>query len=379
MAGMETHAGAWREHEHVLCVRLDTIGDVLMTTPALRALRDQREGRRITLLTSRSAALAAQMIPEVDRVVAYDAPWMKTPARDSPWTDCAMIERLRASHFDAAVIFTTFSQSPLPAALMCQLAGIPARLAHCHENPYRLLTEWVPDPEPEQGIRHEVERHLDLVATVGATTERDGLSLQVPPEASASALGRLHRAGHDPDEPWLVAHPGSTAESRRYPAELYVEALGQLSAETGRRVVLTGDANERRLVDDLAAQLGEIAIPLAGSLSFAELCGLIAAAPLLVCGNTGPAHIAAAVGTPVVVLYALTNPQHTPWRSPARVLTHDVPCRWCFRSVCPEGHHDCMRQIAPAAVVEAALELLSPAGVEQHQPSPVPGLRQAVA
>ena len=374
---METDVGAWGEHEKVLCVRLDTIGDVLMTTPALRALRDQREGRRLTLLTSRSATLVAQMVPEIDRVIAYDAPWMKTPAGDSPWTDCAMIERLRASDFDAAVIFTTFSQSPLPAALMCQLAGIPARLAHCRENPYRLLTEWVRETEPEQGIRHEVARHLDLVATVGATSERDGLSLRVPPEAAAAALGRLRQAGHDPAEPWLLAHPGSTAESRRYPPELYAEALAQLSAETGRRVVLTGDASERQLVDDLAGRLGEIALPLAGSLTFAELCGLIAAAPLLVCGNTGPAHVAAAVGTPVVVLYALTNPQHTPWRSPARVLTHDVPCRWCFRSVCAEGHHDCLRLIAPAEVVEAALELLSPSDVEQRQ-SPVPGLRQAV-
>lgn len=374
---METHAGGWGYHEHVLCVRLDTIGDVLMTTPALRALHDQREGRRITLLASRSAALAAQLVPEVDRVIAYDAPWMKTPAGDSPWTDCAMVERLRACDFDAAAIFTTFSQSPLPAALMCQLAGIPARLAHCRENPYRLLTEWVPEPEPDQGIRHEVERHLDLVATVGATTEHDGLSLRVPPEAAAAALGRLRAAGHDPAEPWLLAHPGSTAESRRYPPELYAQALGQLAAETGRRIVLSGDASERRLVEDLAAQLGEVAVPLAGSLSFAELCGLIAAAPLLVCGNTGPAHVAAAVGTPVVVLYALTNPQHTPWRSPARVLTHDVPCRWCFRSVCPQGHHDCMRLIPPGELVGAALELLSTAEVEQREP-PIPGLRRAV-
>jgi lipopolysaccharide heptosyltransferase II len=375
---MEWHAGAWHEHEHVLCVRLDTIGDVLMTTPALRALREQREDRRITLLTSRSAALAAQLVPEIDRVIAYDAPWMKTPGGDSPWNDCAMVERLRASDFDAAAIFATFSQSPLPAALMCQLAGIPARLAHCRENPYRLLTEWVPETEPEQGIRHEVQRHLDLVATVGATTEREGLSLRVPPVAAAAALGRLRAAGHDPSEPWLLAHPGSTAESRRYPPELYARALGQLAAETGRRIVLSGDAGERGLVDDLAARLGEVAVSLAGGLSFAELCGLVAAAPLLICGNTGPAHVAAAVGTPVVVLYALTNPQHTPWRSPARVLTHDVPCRWCFRSTCPEGHHGCMRLIPPAEVVEAALELLSPTAAEQPVSSPVAGLRQVV-
>ena len=82
---------------------------------------------------------------------------------------------------------------------------------------------------------------------------------------------------------------------------------------------------------------------------------------MLVSNNSGPVHVAAAVGTPVVDLYALTNPQHTPWGVPHRVLFHDVPCRYCYKSVCPEGHHDCLRRVPPKAVVEAALSLLSAA------------------
>jgi ADP-heptose:LPS heptosyltransferase len=78
----------------------------------------------------------------------------------------------------------------------------------------------------------------------------------------------------------------------------------------------------------------------------------------LVANNTGPVHIAAAVGTPVVDLYALTNPQHTPWAVPSRVLNHTVPCGPCYKSVCPEGHHDCLRLVAPRDVVRATLELL---------------------
>jgi lipopolysaccharide heptosyltransferase II len=352
----------WDQHRDVLCIRLDAIGDVLMTTPALRALKEQRPDRRLTLLTSRVGAQVAALVPEVDRVVAYDAPWMKAPVADrSPWRDCAMVERLRAGRFDAAVAFATFSQSPLPAALTCHLAGVPRVLAHCRENPYRLIADWVreTEPEPEQGVRHEVERQLDLVGAVGATTPDTTLSLRVPTGAAASALGHLRRAGHDPAEPWLLVHPGSAAPSRRYPPELYAEAMRALSQATGHRIAITGQASERPLVAALAAELGDVAVPLAGALSFPELCGLIAAAPLLVCGNTGPAHVAAAVGTPSVVLYALTNPQHTPWRAPSRVLAHDVPCRWCLSSVCLEGHHNCLRLIPPADVVEAGVELLS--------------------
>ncbi len=74
--------------------------------------------------------------------------------------------------------------------------------------------------------------------------------------------------------------------------------------------------------------------------------------------NTGPVHVAAAVGTPVVDLYALTNPQHTPWQVPNRVLNYDVPCKYCYKSVCPMGHHNCLQLVTPQSVVQAALELL---------------------
>jgi lipopolysaccharide heptosyltransferase II len=353
-------AAAWLEHRNVLCVRLDTIGDVLMATPAIRALREQDADRQITLLTSPPGAEIARMVPEIDAVIPYEAPWVKPqPADPSPRSDCAMVERLRAGSFDAAAIFTTFSQSALPAALTCHLAGIPRRLAYSREKPYHLLTDWVPETEPEGGIRHEAQRHLDMVATVGATTERTGLSLEPPPDATPAALDCLRESGHDPAEPWLIVHPGSTAESRRYPIGLYAEAMEALAAASGHRIVVTGGPGEQALASDLARRLGATAVSLAGELSLAQLGGLIAAAPLLVSNNTGPVHMAAALGTPTVVLYALTNPQHTPWRVPSRVLNHDVPCRWCFSSVCLEGHHACLRMVPPATVAEAALDLLA--------------------
>jgi ADP-heptose:LPS heptosyltransferase len=96
---------------------------------------------------------------------------------------------------------------------------------------------------------------------------------------------------------------------------------------------------------------------LAGILDLPELAAAIEASPLLLANNTGPVHVAAAVKTPVVVLYALTNPQHTPWHVPSRVLSHDVPCKYCYRSVCPEQHHACLRSIEPEAVVSAVAEL----------------------
>jgi lipopolysaccharide heptosyltransferase II len=347
----------WSTAERVLCVRLDTIGDVLMTGPAMRALRESGAHPRITLLTSAPGAAVAELMPEVDEAIVYEAPWMKRGEGADAAADQAMIERLAARRFDAAAIFTVCTQSALPAALMCRLAGVPLRLAHSRERPYGLLTHHVPDGEPDERLRHEVRRQLDLVAAVGATTENERLALRVPSGTREQVAALLGRLGIDERSPWAVVHPGATAPSRRYPPERWAAVCRGLAEDHGVHPVLTGDPAEAELAGHILARSGVPGHSLAGRLDLGALAALIEAAPLLLAGNTGPVHIAAAVGTPVVDLYALTNPQHTPWGVPSRVLSHDVPCRWCLSSICPEGHHLCLRGVPPTEVVSAALEL----------------------
>ena len=342
----------------LLCVRLDTMGDVLMTGPALRALRAAAPGRRLTLLTSAPGAAAAALMPEVDETIVYEAPWMKRELVD-PDADAELIATLADRAFDAAVIFTVYTQSPLPAALLCHLAGVPRRAAHCRENPYALLTDWVPEPEPQRLGRHEVRRQLDLVAALGVPAPDSPLAVQIPESARARARATLADAGVDGDSAWAVVHPGATAPSRRYPAEAWAQVCRALTADHGLQLVFTGDSGESEAVDRVRSLAGDAGPSLAGRLDLAQLAALVDEAPLLLAGNTGPVHLAAAVGTPVVDLYALTNPQHTPWMVPSRVLSNDVPCRWCYRSVCPEGHHLCLRGVAPEQVVAAARELLA--------------------
>jgi lipopolysaccharide heptosyltransferase II len=349
----------WSRAEHVLCVRLDALGDLLMTTPALRALKESRPGRRLTLLTSPSGAEAAALLPDVDEVLVYGAPWMKATApRADPRPDFAMIDRLRRGSFDAAAIFTVYSQNPLPSALLCYLAGIPLRLSHCRENPYQLLTHWVPDLEPDRLVRHEVRRQLDLVAAVGCRADDDRMAIRIPEGAAGRVHDRLCAIGLDPSRPWVLIHPGATAPSRRYPPEGFAEVATRL-ARDGEQVVFTGDASEVDLIEGIRDAMPAPSLSLAGRLALGELAALVALAPLLIANNTGPVHVAAAVGTPVVDLYALTNPQHTPWAVPNRVLNHDVPCKYCYKSVCPEGHHHCLRLVTPEAVVRAARGLIA--------------------
>jgi lipopolysaccharide heptosyltransferase II len=356
----------WAQARRILCVRLDALGDVLMCTPAMRALRAAVPGRSLTLLTSPSGAAALPFIPELDDAIVHAAPWMKSGDPAQPAGVSGLAATLAARRFDAAVVFTTYTQSALPAALLCWLAGIPLRLAHCRENPYQLLTDWVPEPEPQTMVRHEVQRQIDLVRKVGAEgAARAGrplaLSFALRAADLAAVRGRLQQMGVDPGQPWLLLHPGASAASRRYPAGHWARVLGLLEKRTGLPLVITGSAAEARLVEEIRAGCGVATHSLAGQLSLGELGAALRLAAVALTNNSGPAHMAAAVGTPVVELYALTNPQHTPWNVRSRVLFQDVPCRFCFKSSCPAGHHACLAGVAPERVVEAVLELLAPA------------------
>jgi lipopolysaccharide heptosyltransferase II len=354
----------WGEARNVLAIRLDQMGDVLMTTPALHALRTQASGRRVALLTSPSGAALAPLLSDVDEVIVYEAPWMKsTDERPDPIPDLALIDRLRAANFDAAAVFNVCTQSSMPAVMLAYLAGIPLRAAYFREKPYGLLTDGIPDPDVvgSPTLRHEVRRQLDLVAAVGAVTDDERMRIDIQTNAIARAWSTLAAHGIDPAErDWALIHPGSTAASRRYLPESYGIAAAALARHHGWRVVVTGGQSERELVDRVASVAPEV-VRLDHEMELGDLAALISLAPVLIANNSGPAHVAAAVGTPVVSLYALTNPQHTPWAVPTRVLNRDVPCRNCLRSVCPMGHHMCLRGVAPEQIVEAALEL-NPAG-----------------
>ncbi|TWG81760.1 lipopolysaccharide heptosyltransferase II [Cupriavidus gilardii J11] len=350
---------AWENAQRILCVRLDNMGDVLMSTPAMQALKEAAPGRHLTLLTSGSGAVLADHLPMVDTVMSWEAPWVK--GRGTGSSVMPMAQRLMEGQFDAAVIFTVYSQSPLPAAMLCTMAGIPLRLAHCRENPYQLLSHWVPETEPHQQVRHEVQRQLDLVAAVGASTADPGMRFRLQPHDRRAIARRLEglRAVDAPAR-CVVMHAGATAPSRRWPAERFAEVARMLASDDDALVLLTGGQAE---VDEIRALCALADHPrvinVAGELTLGQLAALIDEADLLVSNNSGPVHLAAALGTPVVDLYALTNPQHTPWQVPHRTLYADVPCRYCYKSVCPQQHHRCLTDVAVPDVVRAARELLA--------------------
>jgi ADP-heptose:LPS heptosyltransferase len=340
-------------------VRLDNLGDVLVTTPAFHAIKQSLPDASLSLLTSPVGAQAGCLNPDIDDVIVYQAPWMdpwQTLPQDSE-REQGMIRTVRDRAFDAAVIFTSFRQSSLPAAYLCYLADIPLRLAASIDGPGSLLTTRHKHPER---MMHEVERGLDLVSAVGLGTDDLGLVLNVPEQERRQAAGII--AGVRGRGPVVAIHPGCSMPARTYPWEMYAEVADLLAERLRASILLTGADDERELVKRIRSQMRQPAVSLAGELSFATLCAVIEAADLTVTNNTGPMHIAAAVKTPVVALFALTNPpeQWGPWRVPHRQLYHDVPCRICYSRICPY-QHECLRLVTPEMVVDAAAELLGDA------------------
>ena len=370
----------WAAVQRLLVLRLDGLGDVMMTTPALAALRAGLPQARITLLAAPGAGVLAPHLSAVDEVWPMAVPWMPLPAaagmasavpagldsettapNEPAGTEWQALERLRAAAFDAAIIFTVCTQSALPAALWCRLAGIPLRLATSRENPYGLLSDWNPETDVIGGsVRHEVQRQLDLLARIGLPPANTGLHFRVLDDDRRNLARRLRAAGIGAGRRIVVLHPGATAESRRWPAERFGAVAEAIASRTSCAVVIAGGADDLPLAlrAHQAMASPQRCTVLAGALSLGEMAALIERAALLVCNNSLPSHLAAALGTPLVTLYALTNPQHTPWQAAARVLSHDVDCRWCLKSRCPQQHHACLRGVMPEEVTDAALSLL---------------------
>ncbi|MDH6461713.1 histidinol-phosphate phosphatase family protein [Micromonospora sp. A200] len=327
----------------VLVVRSDSAGDVLVTGPAIRAVA--AGARRVVLLCGPRGRAAAELLPGVDEIVEWPLPWIDgDPAPVDPDDIRALTARLTAVGADEAVVFTSFHQSALPLALLLRMAGVGRISAISDDYPGSLLD-----------VRHKVpvgvpepERALSLAAAAGfglPVGDEPTLRVEAPPAAP-------------PDGPYVVVHPGASVPARACPPERWVEIVRRLTA-SGYRVVVTGGPVETVLTSRVAAAGGT---DLGGRTGLAELAGVLAGASCVVVGNTGPAHLAAAVGVPVVSLFAPTVSfgQWAPYRVPlVRLGDAAAPCRDSRATRCPVPGHPCLTAGVDPAEVVAAVRLLT--------------------
>lgn len=331
-----------------LVARLDSAGDVLLQGPAVRAVA--ASSRHVTLLCGPRGEAAARLLPGVDEVVTYPAEWIDPePRRVTLSGVMHLVGRLVRLELDAAVILTSFHQSPLPLALLLRLAGV-RRIGAISEDYAGSLLDV---RHTVDGGAHEVERSLSLARAMGFRPPAgDGGGLQVlrPGHLPADAVGLL---------PYVAVHPGASVPARAWSPAKHA-ALVRLLVANGQRVVITGSRDETDLCAAVAGPERPEVLDLAGRTDLAGLAEVLAGARALVAGNTGPAHLAAAVGTPVVSLFAPVVPAERwrPWRVRHRLLgRQDAPCAGTRARVCPVPGHPCLEEVEPADVLDAVEEV----------------------
>lgn len=345
-----------RPLSRILLLRLDNVGDVVLLTPAMRCLRAAYPDAHLTLLASPAGAQLAPLLPFVDQVWVRRALWQDatgTSAGD-PEAEQAFIEGLRRAAFDAAFIFTSFSQSPYAPAYACYLAGIPVRVGQGRDFSGAVLTHWV---KPGSDALHQAERNLHLLRSVGFSPEHSRLTLEVPASVATAARRQLAAAGIDPARPYLCVAPGASCSARRYPASDYRLVVKGVRARTGLPVALIGAPREQALLQGIARDLEGVSV-LAGALDLPEACAVIEHAALVLTNDSGPMHIADAFGRPQVVLFSGTEleSQWRPRLSPALLLRRPTACTPCYRFDCSEDL-ECL-DVPPEEVEAAVLKLL---------------------
>ena len=347
----------------VLVARLDNAGDVLLAGPAVRAAA--ATGRPVVLACGPHGRAAADLLPGVVSVVEFHAPWIEPEPLPVTEADArSFVARVRAAGVTDAAVLGSSHQSPLPLAMLLRWAGVERIAAVSHEHAGSLLDVRLRgDPDV-----HEVRRGLLVSEALGFPPLAD--------DRLAVALGPADAAGLPPAvttavgaRPYVVVHPGASVPARTLAPGRWRAVVSEL-ARAGRRVVLTGGRKEVGLTSAVRGEQPDV-IDLGGQLTLRQLGTLLAGADALACGNTGPMHLAAAVGTPVAAVFAPTVPlaRWRPWRVPHVVLgDQGVACAGCRSRTCPLDEQACLAGVSPASVV-AAVDRLTATGPTTPRPA----------
>ncbi len=329
--------------KRILIINLAFIGDVLLSTPVARALRGAFPQAEIDMLVMPLTVPIARGNPYIDNVLAYD----KRGRHKKIGELLKLIADLRRRRYDLAVT-TNFAPR---GAMLAWAAGIRERVGYDAQHAGWFLTRAASSCRPV--ARHEAENYLDVLKPLGITTEDTSLALTVDPAADEAMR---HKVPLEADKPVVLICPVGSYPQKSWTTAGYAELIGSLTPRA--QCFLIGAAKEEGQLIAINAAAGQQAAVLAGALSLGELAALIAAAALVVSVDTGPMHMAVALGTPVVALFGPTDPAKWGPRGPRDVvLTQQVDCSPCWgRTDCSDCR--CMNTIDAAAVIAAVDKLL---------------------
>jgi lipopolysaccharide heptosyltransferase II len=353
--------------KRILVIRLDLIGDLVLSLSVVHLLKRTYPDAEIDLLALPSSAKIATSDPDLSEIIAYDPNiWRRPQAllRLRNWRALrALRKRLHARQYDLAMsVFGNW------AAMLAVVSGAPRRIGFAGEAYAGFLTDSVPGRHWEDPSipLHEADYCLQLTQKAGANISPDDRipHLTVDPQARLEIEQLLLQEGIQPGSKLIACHVSSNnGQAKRWPVPYWAILIDRLIHEDGDRVVLTGAANDLPLIELILRRTHERPINLAGKTSLTQLAALLQRADILITGDSGPMHIAAAVGAPLIAIHGPTNPAHSGPLSPkATVLRSDIWCSPCYDAKSPADCRffttQCMKNITPDQVITVIHEKL---------------------
>jgi lipopolysaccharide heptosyltransferase II len=350
----------------ILVIRLDLIGDLVLSMVIVRVLKRTYPAAEIDLISVPASAKVIEGDPDVTRLLGYDPNiWRRPKAllQKKNWRELrALLKTLRAREYDLAI--SVFGQW---AGVLAALSGAKRTLGFGRESFPGLMTDNVPGKHWTVGEKkHEVDYCLELAQAAGATIEAEDRypQLVIPAQVTGEIEQLLTAEGVQPQRPLIACHvSANNGQSKRWPVPYWATLMDRLIREGNASVVLTGAPNDLPLIEKITRRMHEQPLNLAGKTSLIQLAALLKRADLLISGDSGPMHMAGAVETPLIAIHGPTDPALSgPVSHHATILRSDIWCSPCYQAKetadCRFFTTQCMKNVSPAQVFSVAHEKL---------------------
>jgi len=332
---------------NVLIIKLRYIGDVLLATPAARAIKAARSDVRVTMMVNRGTEDVLSGNPDLGEIMVLD--------KGSLAAQWRLIAGLRRQRFDTVIDLTDGDRS----AFLSWISGAPVRIGFNDEHRWRgrCYTQVV---QPVSGVQHRIDRDLEALKLISIQAGSKDLQFWLTPEEENSADQLLDQLGIQQSQPIVILQPGARYWFKAWPPERFAELADRLTAQYGCQVLIGGSDQDIELAQQIRQMAKSSPVIMAGRTTIKQFAAIAKKSALFIGSDSGAMHIAAAVGTPVVALFGPSNPAEWGPRGEAtEVIYKGLDCRTCFHPTCRRGEQNCMKLISVDEVATASKRLIA--------------------
>jgi len=332
--------------KNILIIKLRYIGDVLLATPTMRAIKAARPDVLVTMMVNRGTEDVLSGNQDVDEIMVLD--------KGSLAAQWGLIAGLRRRRFDTVIDLTDGDRS----AFLSWISGAPVRIGFNDEHRWRgkCYTQVV---QPVPGVRHRIDRDLEVLKPMSIQAGSKDPQLWLTPEEESSADQLRNQLGVQRSQSMVILQPGARYWFKAWPPERFAELADRLTAQYGCQVLIGGSHQDIDLAQQIRQMAKHSPVIMAGRATIKQFAAIAKKSVLFVGSDSGAMHIASAVGIPVVALFGPSNPREWgPRGGPVEVLYKELDCRSCFHPTCIRGKENCMRLITVDEVLSASGRLM---------------------